>query len=108
MRLMFFLGLFACSKSLEGARSDAASEACDLAERCGSIGTGKEFVTRSECITKREASLVDLWPAAECDGKIDSDAFDFCITAIKGTQCGNGLDFLNTTFNKCGKAQVCK
>lgn len=96
-----------CGTSIDAARDTTAAEACDFSERCGSIGAGKEFSTRDDCLAKRRAGLVDLWPTAECDGSVSSDALDTCNAAIRATQCNNPLDILNTLVSKCGKAQVC-
>jgi hypothetical protein len=46
-----------------------------------------------------------IWPAGTCQ-QINQTNLDTCISAINGTQCGNGLNFL-ITLGTCGAANVC-
>ncbi len=79
-----------------------------VAGLCGEISNGKRYATRDACEVDVRKQWNDLWPIAECDNRIRAEDLDLCLKAIDITTCGNALDFFNTVFNKCGKAQVCR
>ena len=88
------------------ARNRASKAACDRANACGNIGPGQSYADYSSCITIVNGDIdSSIWPVADCQ-QIDQSALDVCISAINGTQCGNGLNFL-ITLGTCGKANVC-
>lgn len=89
------------------ARDRATAASCDWYASCDAIGEGKTFATRDACEVEVRSGWNDLWPLAECDDRIPARALDSCLEAIGNTTCGNGLDFFNTVFNKCGKETVC-
>jgi hypothetical protein len=93
--------------SREQARDMATTRSCDWYASCGEIGSGKRYETRDACEVDVRSSWNNLWPTADCNGKIDGDALDVCLKAIDITDCANGFDFFNTVFNKCGKDKVC-
>lgn len=93
--------------SRTAARDAATRASCDWYAMCGEIGAGKTFETRDSCEVQVRSSWDQAWPAADCDGKINGDQLDVCLSAIKITECGNGLDVLNTLANKCPKARIC-
>jgi hypothetical protein len=93
--------------SQASARDKVTTASCDWQAMCGNIGSGKTYTSRDNCMTQLRAQWDTAWPAAECDGKIDLAQLDICLSAIHATECGNGLDVLNTLANKCPKAKVC-
>ena len=93
--------------SRTSARDQATSTSCDWYDKCGQIGAGKTFADRDSCDVQVRAFWENAWPTADCDGKISGDQLDVCLSAIRITECGNGLDVLNTLGNKCPKAKVC-
>src|SRR5262245_28927994 len=93
--------------SRTAARDSATKASCDWYAMCGEIGAGKTYETRDSCEVQVRSSWDQAWPAADCDGKINGDQLDVCLSAIRITECGNGLDVLNTLVNKCPKARVC-
>ena len=108
------VGLWGCGSTvadITDRQSDAVSAAknqtCDSYERCGEIGAGKSFTTRSECETDRAAFWNDRWPAADCDGHINGDKLQFCLDAIKTTSCDSFVDQFQTVYGKCAKSDVC-
>jgi hypothetical protein len=92
----------------EDALDEVTPASCDWYEKCGEIGDGKQYATQGTCETEVRAQWNGLWPFGECNERIRSEDLDACLAAIEITSCGNGLDFFNTVFNKCGKAQVCR
>jgi hypothetical protein len=102
------LGVISCGPpSQPQARDAATAKSCDWYARCDEIGAGKQYETRDACEIEVRNFWNNTWALADCDSKIDSEALDICLKSIEITQCGNGLDFLNTILNKCGKASVC-
>jgi hypothetical protein len=108
------VGLFGCGSTvadITDRQSDAVSTAtdhtCDSYDRCGELGAGKSFTTRSECEADRASFWNGRWPAADCDGHINGDKLQFCLDAIKSTSCDSFADQLNTVYNKCAKSDVC-
>lgn len=109
------LGLLGCGDStlagFTGKQVDAvnvaADNTCDAYERCGEIGSGKEFTNRDECITDRKAFWNERWAMADCDGKINGDKLQFCLDAINSTSCGSTFDQFETVYSKCPKSDVC-
>ena len=96
------------SNHSQAAARDAVTDAsCDWYMRCGEIGPGKTHENRDSCEVQVRANWDTAWPAAACDGKINSEQLDICLDAIALTECGNGLDVLNTLANKCPQAKIC-
>ena len=88
------------------ARNRASKAACDRANACGNIGTGQTYADYSSCISIVNGDIdSSIWPAGTCQA-INQANLDTCISAINGTQCGNGLNFL-ITLGTCGAANVC-
>jgi hypothetical protein len=106
--LSAFVASAGCSSTTAqpAARDQATKAGCDLADKCGAIGDGKQYVTRDDCESSFGGSVNEAWPAEDCTN-IKNDALDACIKAIDNTQCGNLADLLNTFANKCSKASVC-
>jgi hypothetical protein len=91
--------------SRESARDQATTLTCQQYVRCMAIGAGKAFPTQSDCELHWQATWDSQWPAATCEGKINQEAFETCLAAIRGTSCTLG-DLL-ITLGKCGSANVC-
>jgi hypothetical protein len=93
----------------ESARSQATTQTCQRFDMCMFIGdgAGKTYPTIQACEIDWQANWDKAWPAADCDGKIDQQAFETCLAAIRGTDCKSFGDFL-VTLGKCGKANVCR
>jgi hypothetical protein len=111
MRKIFWLSLLlgsACGPPSQAqARDTATARTCDWYNRCGEIAQGKTYANRDQCETENRKFWNDQWPISECDGKINPDSFDLCLKAIEITDCKNGLDLMNTVFNKCSRSSVC-
>jgi hypothetical protein len=97
---------FGVSTSQGSARDQATSITCDRYGSCQQIGAGLAYETRSSCEIDWRARWESAWPAAACDGKIDTNQLSICLSAIRATDCGNFGDFLNT-LGKCAQAKVC-
>ncbi|MCI0572822.1 MAG: DUF6184 family natural product biosynthesis lipoprotein [Myxococcaceae bacterium] len=99
--------LSACGPTSVPAAQNLATEAtCDWYEKCDEIGADKTYQDRQECeVASRNAFQDVLWPEGQCM-KIDQEAFDTCLDRIRGTTCGNPLDFL-TTLSICSANNVC-
>jgi len=93
--------------SQAGARDAVTEATCDWYMGCGEIGAGKTHATRDSCEVQVRASWDSAWPVEACDGKINTAQLDVCLNAIAATECGNGLDVLNTLVNKCPQDKVC-
>jgi Family of unknown function (DUF6184) len=88
------------------ARNRASKAACDRANACGNIGPGQSYADYQSCISIVNGDIdSSIWPAGQCQ-QINQSNLDTCISAIGGTQCGNGLNFL-ITLGTCGAANVC-
>ena len=110
IQLVLMLALAGCGGPLSqpAARDLAVVHTCDWVAKCGEIGSGKTYATRDSCDVGQRSEWNNRWSLAKCDGKIQPSDLDVCLKAIDSTVCGNGLDLLNTLFNKCSEAQVCK
>jgi hypothetical protein len=60
----------------------------------------------SSCEIQVRSYFESAWPASDCEGLIRQDQLSICLSAINGTQCGNGINFL-TTLGTCAKSNVC-
>ena len=89
------------------ARDAATDHTCARYQACGDIGAGLTYSDLSACTTQWQANWDSSWPVADCQGKIDQSQLSFCLAAIDGTSCTNGLDILDTILVKCAKATVC-
>jgi hypothetical protein len=90
------------------ARDQATKASCDYFMRCNQIGSGANatFPDRDSCNVQIRSFWENAWPVANCQGKIRQDQLSVCLSAINGTQCGNGINFL-TTLGTCSAANVC-
>jgi hypothetical protein len=96
------------SSNSQASARDAVTEAsCDYYMRCGEIGPGLTHPNRDSCEVQVRANWDNAWPAETCDGKINHAQLDVCLDAIAITECGNGLDVLNTLLNKCPQDRIC-
>lgn len=95
------------SASQTAARDRAVQASCDRVAACGDIGVGKTYASRDACNVKLSSTWQDIWPPADCDGRIDPAMLDVCLQAINQAECNNALDLLNIFANKCAKAKIC-
>ena len=95
------------NKSQAGARDAVTEASCDFYARCDQIGSGKTYENRDSCEVQVRASWDTAWPFEACDGKINNEQLDICLSAIGATECGNGLDIANTLLNKCPQTKIC-
>ena len=104
------LGLAACGDTTNSrviARDQATTVSCDWYQMCNQIGPGLKYENRESCDTQVRGQWDSAWPAAMCDSKINQSQLTICINAIKGTECMNALDILNTLANKCPESSIC-
>jgi len=88
------------------ARNRASKAACDRANACGNVGAGQTYADYQSCISIVNGDIdSSIWPAGTCQ-QINQSMLDVCISAINGTQCGNGINFL-ITLGTCSAANVC-
>ena len=93
--------------SQASARDAVTDASCDWYMGCGEIGPGKTHPNRDSCEVQVRASWDTAWPVEACDGKINNEQLEICLDAIAITECGNGLDVVNTLANKCPQAKIC-
>jgi hypothetical protein len=105
---VLILGLLVASgcTSVVDARELAAQRSCRYEERCGNIGAGKGYAGISECLTDKRADFLSAWPTDRCDGRVNPETLNVCLTAIDNTRCNDFVDALNTAL-KCGSDDVC-
>ena len=114
MMVVGFSGLVGCGTvaDVTGRQVDAVNAVvnatCDRYEACGQIGSGKKYTTKDECHNQEVSNWDGRWPSADCDKRINGDNLDICLNAVKGTDCNNIIDQINTAYNKCAKSDVCK
>ena len=70
------------------------------------IGPGLNYETRESCDIFWTSFWESAWPAADCEGRIDEDAYHVCLNRIASTDCKNFGDFLGT-LGVCAKQNVC-
>jgi Family of unknown function (DUF6184) len=97
---------FQACLSVEAARETAAQRTCRFADKCGDVGSGQTYASMDECLTKQRSAYLDSWSTASCEGKINADKYNVCITAIDNTQCNNLVDVF-ATATKCARSEVC-
>jgi hypothetical protein len=99
--------LAGCGVSREAARDRVAEVACQRYEACNRIGSGKEFASFSECVIEQRAFWNDVLPAGRCDGNVNGEQFDACISAVRAVRCENsGFDQINV-LSRCNADAVC-
>jgi hypothetical protein len=94
------------STSQQDARDRATAETCARLTACGQVGSGKTYATADDCTTKWRSNWQTTWPPPACDGQINENNLEICLTAIHSTDCMSGLDALDTA-SKCTQAKVC-
>jgi hypothetical protein len=100
--------LAACDDSSQpAARDRTAAAVCARYNACGQVGPGKMYASAESCDIDQRAAWEKMWPAEECDGRIDPVQLDICLQSINAAECMNGLDVLNILVNKCPKSKVC-
>lgn len=85
----------------------AVDTTCDRYEFCQQVGEGKTYANREACENEQRLAWDGRWPADECNGRINGDKLQVCLSAIEGTSCDNFFDQLNTVYGKCPKNEVC-
>ncbi|MBS1151971.1 MAG: hypothetical protein H6Q89_3669 [Myxococcaceae bacterium] len=108
--LCVLLALAGCGGPLSqpAARDLATARSCDWVAKCGEIGSGKSYASRDACEVGQRNDWNNRWSVGKCDGKVIPSDLDLGLKAIDSTSCGNALDILNTVYNKCSEANVCK
>lgn len=102
------VGLVGCGVSnQDDAVEQAARASCAVYDRCGEVGSGKDYADEKDCLTNQRAFWNNHWSVNDCDDRVNSDAFDFCVSAIKATSCDNFVDDLLTRYDKCSEDKVC-
>lgn len=86
----------------------ATDATCDRYEKCGEVGDGKTYTSRSDCESRVRAFWNDQWPASDCEGHISGDGLTTCTDRIKSTECGSFVDALATAYVSCSKSDVCR
>ncbi|MFT3714329.1 MAG: DUF6184 family natural product biosynthesis lipoprotein [Archangium sp.] len=92
--------------SVVDAREGGAQRSCRFEDKCGNVGSGKNYASFEECLTDKRSDFLDLWPTDRCDGKINPQALDTCFKAVDNTRCNDFIDAI-ATINKCGSGSVC-
>jgi hypothetical protein len=87
------------------AREKATKAVCDRYTKCAYIGPGLAYENRESCEIAWRSTFESMWPAIDCEGRIDNDGLDVCLNRIGSTAC-MGVDFLGT-LGICGKENVC-
>lgn len=102
------LGLLALSSctSVVDAREQGAQRWCRFEDRCGNVGSGRQYASMADCLTATRADFLRLLPTDKCDGRINAQALGVCLTAIDNTQCDNFFDEA-ATYLKCGDDDIC-
>lgn len=95
-----------CGWSVSAAREAYAQRWCNYRVQCGEIGSGHTYTSTDECLIAERANAQNLWPTADCEGKIDGAGLDMCLKAIENTQCNNLADQI-VTVTKCTRSDVC-
>ena len=88
------------------ARDATATATCDRYQQCKYIGPGLNYETRESCDIFWTSFWESAWPAADCEGRIDEDAYHVCLNRIASTDCTSFGDFLGT-LGVCAKQNVC-
>lgn len=98
--------LFASCLTVTDAREGAANRACQWEDKCGNVGSGKNYANPAECMTDKRSDFQSAWPTDRCDGRIDGASLDTCFKAIDNTRCNDLFDAINTA-SKCSASSVC-
>jgi hypothetical protein len=106
LALVMTAGCGGSSVSRSEARDRATGETCSRYVACDLIGAGKAYADRESCEIDWRAKWDMGWPVADCDGKIDQNQLEICLTAIHSTEC-NAFDVLYTIGVKCPKEKIC-
>jgi hypothetical protein len=99
------LGCGGVKTSRADAREKATQRTCDRYDKCKAIGPGLMYENREACEIAWEAYWENAWPIADCEGRIDGDALNVCLSRINGTMC-EVLDVFKT-LDICAKKNVC-
>ena len=103
--LLALLVLCGCM-SVADAREGGAARWCRFEERCGNVGSGQRYASPAECLTAKRADFLNWGPTDRCDGRINGQTLDVCLTTIDNMQCNNIVDYL-ATLSKGESSDVC-
>lgn len=92
--------------SVADAREAGASRWCRFEDRCGNVGSGRKYASLADCLTDKRSDFLDMWPTDRCDGRINGQTLDVCLSTIDLMQCNNPVDIL-ATLTKCESSDVC-
>jgi hypothetical protein len=102
------VGLVGCGVSNQDEAVEAAARnSCAVYVRCGDVGSGRKYVNERDCLTDQRDFWNVHWSLGACDARINSDSFDFCMSAIRATTCDSYVDDFLTRYDKCSEDRVC-
>ena len=90
----------------ETAINAIASEQCNRAVRCESVGAGKKYGDRQQCMADVRHEGENNLRAAECRGGIDHPQLEKCLADIRADHCNNVADHL-TRMATCRTGALC-
>lgn len=92
--------------SVQGGVYDIVRARCDLEARCGTIGPGQRFDSRSVCESKMQGETALHLNTADCPLGVEPRKLDVCVTSILAQDCDSLFDAL-TRWNACRNGQLC-
>jgi hypothetical protein len=84
-----------------------ADARCDQEERCGNIGSGKEYKNRAECLGKISGVIAKNLNNANCPAGYDQKELDECLNEVRSESCGNPFDTLERIVS-CRSSSICR
>ncbi len=80
---------------------------CELAERCGDVGQGKDYTSRTQCEQKVRSDWRNDLNAYECSRGIDESELSECLQEIRTQDCDNPFDMLGRV-TACRSSDICE
>lgn len=90
-------------------RDEITRTQCNRAQDCGQVGQGKRYEDYAACLAQVQNDFDQLWPADQCDGRVNEGVFDSCNERVSKVSCegiGGAIEVLQF-LNNCNASRVC-
>lgn len=90
-------------------RDEIVRTQCNRAQDCEQIGVDKRYEDYATCLAEVKGDFDQLWPAEQCDGRINEGVFDSCNERVTKVSCegiGGAIELLQF-LNNCNANRVC-
>lgn len=97
----------ATPKERDSVSKEIANAVCDRAERCGKIGDGEKYASRTACEKQATQTYRDELDMYDCPGSIVRNAVKNCADEIREEGCLNPIASLSRMVD-CDSNHLCQ